>query len=93
MNLTQAMALDHGEQNIRVNCLCPGDTDTGMLWEEAQQLGRPEESFLAEATNRPFGRVARPEDIAQAVLYLAGNESSFVIGAALVVDGGGLAGG
>jgi NAD(P)-dependent dehydrogenase (short-subunit alcohol dehydrogenase family) len=86
------MALDHGGQNIRVNCLCPGDTDTGMLRQEAQQLGTPAEQFLAEAAERPLKRIGKPEDIAQAALYLASDAASFVTGTALVVDGGGLAG-
>jgi NAD(P)-dependent dehydrogenase (short-subunit alcohol dehydrogenase family) len=90
--LTKAMAVDHGPQNIRVNCICPGDTDTGMLRQEARQLGDREESFLAESADRPLGRVGRPEEIAQAALYLAGDAASFVTGTALVVDGGGLAG-
>jgi NAD(P)-dependent dehydrogenase (short-subunit alcohol dehydrogenase family) len=90
--LTKAMALDHGEQNIRVNCICPGDTDTPMLRDEARQLGEPDERFLAEAAQRPLQRIARPEDIAQAALYLASDASSFVTGTTLVVDGGGLAG-
>ena len=92
VNMTRAMALDHGPQGIRVNCICPGDTDTGMLRHEARQLGADEGAFLAEAAGRPLGRVGRPEEIAQAVLYLASDASSFVTGAALVVDGGGLAG-
>jgi NAD(P)-dependent dehydrogenase (short-subunit alcohol dehydrogenase family) len=92
VNMTRAMALDHGPQGIRVNCICPGDTDTGMLRHEARQLGAAEEAFLAEAADRPLGRVGRPDEIAQAVLYLASDASSFVTGAALVVDGGGLAG-
>jgi NAD(P)-dependent dehydrogenase (short-subunit alcohol dehydrogenase family) len=90
--LTKAMAIDHGPQNIRVNCICPGDTDTAMLHNEAQQLGEPDEKFLAEGAKRPLGRVGKPEEIAQAALYLAGDASSFVTGTALVVDGGGLAG-
>jgi len=90
--LTKAMALDHGEQNIRVNCICPGDTDTPMLRDEAQQLGEPTERLLAEAAQRPLKRIGRPEDLAQAALYLANDASSFVTGIALVVDGGGLAG-
>ncbi len=89
--LTKAMAIDHGPQNIRVNCVCPGDTDTGMLREEAQQLGEENSRFLAEAAKRPLGRVGTPEEIAQAALYLASAASSFVTGTALVVDGGGLA--
>jgi len=90
--LTKAMALDHGAQNIRVNCICPGDTDTSMLRNEARQLGIPEEQFLAESAKRPLQRVGRPEEIAQAALYLASDASSFVTGTALVVDGGGIAG-
>ncbi len=90
--LTKAMAIDHGPQNIRVNCICPGDTDTGMLREEALQLGEENGRFLAQSAKRPLGRVGTPEEIAQAVLYLASGASSFVTGTALVVDGGGLAG-
>lgn len=90
--LTKAMAVDHGPQKIRVNCICPGDTDTGMLRSEAQQLGEANDHFLAEAAKRPLGRVGSPEEIAQAALYLASDASSFVTGTALVVDGGGLAG-
>jgi len=90
--LTKAMAIDHGPQNIRVNCICPGDTDTGMLRNEAQQLGELEGQFLASSAHRPLGRIGRPDEIAQAALYLASDASSFVTGTALVVDGGGLAG-
>jgi NAD(P)-dependent dehydrogenase (short-subunit alcohol dehydrogenase family) len=90
--LTKAMAIDHGPQKIRVNCICPGDTDTAMLRNEAEQLGEPDGRFLAEATKRPLGRIGQPEEIAQAALYLASDAASFVTGTALVVDGGGLAG-
>lgn len=90
--LTKAMAIDHGGQNIRVNCICPGDTDTPLLRDEALQLGQPREQFLTEAARRPLGRIGKPEDIAQAALYLASNASAFVTGTSLVVDGGGLAG-
>lgn len=89
--LTKAMAIDHGPR-IRVNCICPGDTDTGMLRAEAAQLGEDSSRFMADAARRPLGRVGTPEEIAQAVLYLASDASSFVTGTALVVDGGGLAG-
>lgn len=92
VNLTRALALDHGPQNIRVNCICPGDTDTPMLRSEAQQLGEAEQDFMAGAADRPLRRVGTPDDIAQAVLYLAGDAAAFVTGASLVVDGGGLAG-
>jgi len=92
VNMTRAMAIDHGGDNIRVNCICPGDTDTGMLRQEAHQLGVPDTEFLAEAAARPLGRMGTPEDIARAALYLASDAASFVTGAVLVVDGGGLAG-
>ena len=90
--LTKAMAIDHGGQKIRVNCICPGDTDTAMLRSEAGQLGEAEDRFLSDAAKRPLGRVGTPDEIAQAALYLASDASSFVTGTALVVDGGGLAG-
>jgi len=90
--LTKAMAVDHGAANIRVNCICPGDTDTSMLRDEVRQLGASEDRFLAESAHRPLGRIGKPEEIARAALYLAGDGSSFVTGASLVVDGGGLAG-
>jgi len=90
--LTKAMAIDHAPQSIRVNCICPGDTDTTMLRDEAQQLGEPTERFLTESARRPLGRVGKPGEIAQAALYLASDAASFVTGTALVVDGGGLAG-
>jgi NAD(P)-dependent dehydrogenase (short-subunit alcohol dehydrogenase family) len=90
--LTKAMAIDHGGQKIRVNCICPGDTDTAMLRSEAGQLGAAEDRFLSDAAKRPLGRVGTPDEIAQAALYLASDASSFVTGIALVVDGGGMAG-
>lgn len=90
--LTKAMALDHGPQNIRVNCICPGDTDTPMLHREAQQLGINREKFLTEAKQRPLERIGKPEEIANVALFLASDASSYVTGTALVVDGGGLAG-
>ncbi|MGB8580801.1 MAG: glucose 1-dehydrogenase [Candidatus Sulfotelmatobacter sp.] len=90
--LTKAMAIDHGGQNIRVNCICPGDTDTAMLRAEARQLGEAENKFLSESAKRPLGRVGTADEIAQAALYLASDAASFVTGTSLVVDGGGLAG-
>lgn len=92
VNMTRAMALDHAGQGIRVNCICPGDTDTPMLREEARQLGQAEAQFLASSAERPLRRIGTPEDIAQAALYLASDAAAFVTGATLVVDGGGLAG-
>ena len=91
VNLTRAMAIDHGKHNIRVNCVCPGDVDTPMLRSECAQLGEDKEAFMKEAANRPLARVGTPDDVANAVLFLASPMSSWITGAALVVDGGGLA--
>ena len=90
-NMTRAMAIDHGKDDIRVNAICPGDTDTPMLRNEAQQLGQSEEDFMAEAAKRPLRRYAQPIEIAQAVLYLASDAACYITGTALVIDGGGLA--
>jgi NAD(P)-dependent dehydrogenase (short-subunit alcohol dehydrogenase family) len=85
------MAIDHGPQDVRVNCVCPGDTDTAMLRSEAEQLGEPEDVFLADAASRPLRRIGTPQDIAHAIVYLASDAAGFVTGSVLVVDGGGLA--
>jgi NAD(P)-dependent dehydrogenase (short-subunit alcohol dehydrogenase family) len=90
--MTKAMAMDHGRHGIRVNCVCPGDVDTPMLTEDAKYQGLAWEDYLAGASDRPLGRIGTPEEIARAVLFLACDDSSFVTGEALVVDGGGVAG-
>jgi NAD(P)-dependent dehydrogenase (short-subunit alcohol dehydrogenase family) len=89
--LTKAMAIDHARQGIRVNCVCPGDVDTPMLPEDAQRRGMEWEEYVTSAADRPMGRIGKPEEIAKAVLFLASDDSSFVTGAVLAVDGGGTA--
>jgi len=89
--LTKAMAIDHGPQGIRVNCICPGDVDTPMLPEDARMRGLKWEEYLAGCANRPLGRIGTVDEIAKAALFLASEDSSFMTGAALVVDGGGTA--
>ncbi len=91
LNLTRAMAIDHGRNNIRVNCVCPGDIDTPMLRSECEQLGEDPEQFMKEAADRPLNRVGTPVDVANAVLFFASDLSTWVTGAHLVVDGGGIA--
>ena len=92
VNLTRAMAIDHGVQNIRVNSINPGDTDTAMLRSEGRQLGANEAQFLIDsAKGRPLERLGTPEDIAKAVLFLASDLSTWMTGSAIVVDGGGIA--
>lgn len=89
--MTKAMAIDHGPQGIRVNCICPGDVETPMLPADAKMRGVKWEDYIAGCANRPLGRVGTVEEIAKAVLFLASDDSSFMTGAALVVDGGGTA--
>jgi NAD(P)-dependent dehydrogenase (short-subunit alcohol dehydrogenase family) len=90
--MAKAMAIDHGPQGIRVNCVCPGDVLTPMLPDDAAKRGMAWEDYEKGAADRPLGRIGVVEDIANAVLFLASDESSFVTGESLVVDGGGVAG-
>jgi NAD(P)-dependent dehydrogenase (short-subunit alcohol dehydrogenase family) len=90
--MTKAMAIDHGPQGIRVNALCPGDTDTPMEHEDARNQGLSWEAYVDQmAGTRPIARLATPEEIARAVLFLASDDASYITGAALPVDGGGVA--
>jgi NAD(P)-dependent dehydrogenase (short-subunit alcohol dehydrogenase family) len=91
VNLTRAIAIDHGGQGIRVNCICPGDVHTELLEREAKLVHQDFEEFLEEAADRPIPRVGIPDDVANAVLFLACELSSWVTGSVIVVDGGGLA--
>ena len=91
VNLTRAMAIDHGPHNIRVNCVCPGDVDTPLLRDEASQLGLDLQQWLIESADRPIKRVGEPVDVAKAVYFLVSDLSPWVSGATLVVDGGGTA--
>lgn len=90
--MTKAMAIDHGPQGVRVNCICPGDTVTPMEHEDAAHRGMTWEAYVASASERPLGRMGDPDEVAMAALFLASDESSFITGAALPVDGGGSAG-
>ena len=89
--MTKAMAIDHGKQGIRVNCLCPGDVETPMLAFDAEARRVSYADYMKGAANRPLGRVGTPAELARAALFLASDDSSFMTGAALVVDGGGIA--
>ena len=90
--MTKAMAIDHGPQGIRVNAICPGDTDTPMEREDARNQGLSWEAYVHQMTGtRPIARIATPEEIALGVLFLASDDASYITGAALPVDGGGVA--
>ena len=90
--MTKAMAIDHGPQGIRVNAVCPGDTETPMEVADAERKGWTWERYREWASDRPLGRMGSAEEVARAILFLASDESSFVTGAAIPVDGGGVAG-
>ena len=89
--LTKAMAIDHGRQGIRVNCICPGDVETPMLPEDARFRGLKWDEYIAGCAQRPMGRVGTAHEIAKVALFLASDDSSFMTGAAVAVDGGGTA--
>ena len=89
LQLTRSLAVDHARQGIRVNTVCPGDIETPMLLAGIARRGdTPEAGLKKMADAIPLGRVAQPKEIADAVLFLASDEASFVTGAALSADGG-----
>ena len=90
--MAKAMAIDHGPDGIRVNCVCPGDVLTPMLHDDAEKRGMSWDDYASGAVGRPLGRIGTVDEIANAVLFLAYDESSLVTGESLVVDGGGVAG-
>jgi len=91
--MTRAMALDHARQGIRVNAVCPGDTYVER-WDARLQPGESVADHLATlGKGFPMGRVGTVEEIAKAVLFLASDDSSYMTGQLLVVDGGNTAGG
>lgn len=83
--LTRQMALDYAKHNIRINCICPGPTLTPLIEREIQ-LGLAKAEDILQGV--PMGRFAKPSEIAAGVLFLASEDSSYVTGSALLVDGG-----
>ena len=86
--LTRAMALDHAGENIRVNCVAPGVTRSSYFDRMIREAADPESFIAALAARAPMGRLAAPEEIANAILFLASDESSFATGGMLTIDGG-----
>jgi NAD(P)-dependent dehydrogenase (short-subunit alcohol dehydrogenase family) len=86
--LTRGMALDHAQQNIRVNCVCPAVTATPLIDKWLATVDEPEKVRQWAADMSLFKRLAKPDEIAYAALFLASDESSYVTGSALAVDGG-----
>jgi NAD(P)-dependent dehydrogenase (short-subunit alcohol dehydrogenase family) len=85
--LTRSLAIDHGPDGVRVNCVCPGLIDTEM----ADWIRHDDTAMADFAARTPAGRIGRPSDIADAVAYLASDSARYVLGAVLMVDGGGTA--
>lgn len=88
VGLTKSMALDHAEQGIRVNCICPGRVETPFVTARLKEYPDPEAARREMTSSQPMGRMGRPEEVAGAALYLASDEAAFVTGAALSIDGG-----
>lgn len=92
LQLTRNIALDYAQYKIRANILCPGVTESPMTLEVIETHPDPEAMRLRMERGRPMGRMAKPEEIARAALFLASEDSSFMTGAPLIVDGGYTAG-
>jgi NAD(P)-dependent dehydrogenase (short-subunit alcohol dehydrogenase family) len=85
--LTKAMALECAKYGVRVNCVCPGAIETPMLDREVNLEKRPDEARIRFVSKHPVGRLGSPEEVANAVLFLASDKASFITGEALLVDG------
>ncbi len=88
LGLTRSIALDFAKQNIRANCVCPGAIDTPMLRWSADLTGSPEKMLAACARMHAVGRIGRPDEVADAIAFLASDWATFITGTTLVVDGG-----
>lgn len=88
INLTRSMALDYGRTNIRVNCICPGVICTQNFYDMVNWFKDPQREIVKWTEVHPIGRLGRPVEVANAALFLASEEASFITGAILVVDGG-----
>jgi NAD(P)-dependent dehydrogenase (short-subunit alcohol dehydrogenase family) len=85
---TRALAIDHVKQGIRVNCVCPGTVDTPSLGDRINAFADPAKARLDFIARQPMGRLATAEEIAESFVFLVSDESSFMTGQAVYVDGG-----
>ncbi|HJU43397.1 MAG TPA: glucose 1-dehydrogenase [Vicinamibacterales bacterium] len=92
VGLTKSMALDHALAGVRVNCICPGRVETPFVAKRLAEYADPEQARRDMTASQAVGRMGRPDEIAAAALYLASDESAFITGSALMIDGGWSAG-
>ncbi len=88
IGLTKAMAIDHGKDGVRVNCICPGYIDAGLAEGYFQAQPDPAAARLAAGKLHALWRIGRPEEVGRLAVFLASDDASFMTGAAVVVDGG-----
>jgi NAD(P)-dependent dehydrogenase (short-subunit alcohol dehydrogenase family) len=88
IGLTKAMAIDHGHEGIRVNCICPGYIDAGLAEGYFQSQSDPAKSRMEAGRLHALWRIGKPEEVARVAVFLAGDDASFMTGASVVVDGG-----
>ena len=88
VGLTKAMAIDHGKDGIRVNCICPGYIDAGLAEGYFQSQADPAMARVEAGKLHALWRIGRPEEVARTAVFLASDDASFVTGSAMVVDGG-----
>lgn len=88
IGLTKAMAIDHGHEGIRVNCICPGYIDAGLAEGYFQSQADPMQARIDAGKLHALWRIGKPEEVAQVAIFLASDDASFVTGSAYVVDGG-----
>src|SRR5579863_283583 len=86
--LTKAMAIDHGKEGIRVNCICPGYIDAGLAWGYFESQPDPAAARAAAGKLHALGRIGKPEEVGRLAVFLASDDASFLTGSAVVVDGG-----
>ena len=92
VGLTKALALDHSHTGVRVNCICPCRVETPFVRKRLSEYPDAERAYREMASTQLNGRMARPDEIAAAALYLAADVSEMVTGSSLLIDGGWTAG-